>query len=109
MAVMAEHGDPAGLDLRDYVKAVERQLTELVGRQREVLLRAIDECEGNKEPIEACGLVDCQPLRRYRQAVAEAVRVLAESRRSFKSRPLEQLRLQLEQVLADDRGSRSDK
>ncbi len=95
-------GAKSGLDLRDYLLEMERELTNLVGRQREVLIRFLDEQERQGHSLDHCGLIDCRPLNRYRRALRNAVRVLEETRRSFKSRRLEELRKELEQALAED-------
>jgi hypothetical protein len=93
---------PARLDLKDYVTEVEREVTDILGRQRAVLLRFLEAAKEQGVQIDHCGLMDCSPLRRYREAIQDAVRVLCESRRAFKSRQLELLRKRLEEVLDEE-------
>ncbi len=88
-----------GVDLQEYVARVERELNGIIARQREVIEQVL------KEPAKSvpyCGIVHCERLRGYRHALEHAVHVLADTRRSFKSPQLEQLRKQLEAVLAQE-------
>ncbi|HKS97872.1 MAG TPA: hypothetical protein VJV74_17280 [Terriglobia bacterium] len=100
---MGQNGH-ADVDLREYVTEMARELTERVGHQREVLLKYLDERQPQGQAIDYCPLIDCSPRQKYRAALLEAIRVIEETRRSFKSRQLEELRKRLEGVLADDAG-----
>lgn len=90
------------VDLYVYVNEVADQLTERIEQQRKVLLRVLDERRANGQSVDYCPLVECGPRQRYRTAVMDAIEVIEESRRSFKSKHLEELRKRLGNLLADD-------
>jgi len=94
----------ADVGLRQYVTEIARELTERVDHQREVLLKYLDDREQQGQAIDYCPLIDCSPRQKYRAALLDAIRVIEETRRSFKSRQLEELRKRLEGVLAEDAG-----
>lgn len=101
---MGQNGQ-ADVDLREYVTEIARELTDRVDHQREVLVKYLDKrAQQQGQPIEYCPLIDCSPRQKYRAALLDAIRVIEETRRSFKSRQLEELRKRLEGVLADDAG-----
>lgn len=91
------------LDYRDYVTQVSRELAERVVHQRNVMLKLIDQHQAGGHSIDYCPLVDCAPMKALREGLREAISVLEETRRSFKSRRLEELRLKLEALLVEDR------
>lgn len=99
---MAGTGRVMDLSLTDYIEEVSRELAERVEHQRQVLLRVIEDHQSAGKPLDYCVLVDCGPRRKYRAAVEETIRVLEETRRSFKSRQLEELRKSLQGLLAED-------
>jgi hypothetical protein len=99
---LGQNGSPLNLDLKEYVSEMSRELTERLAHLQSVVERVAAENEAAGHPIEFCPLVDCRARRRYRVAVQEAVKVLDETRRSFKSRQLEELRRMLEAVLIED-------
>ncbi len=88
--------------MREYVTQMAEEMTARVNHQRETMLKLIEVQEQNGGPIPYCPLVDCSPRRNYRAALTEAVRVLEETRRSFKSKQLEELRKKLQAMLAED-------
>jgi hypothetical protein len=92
----------ADIDLREYVTEISKELTERIEHQREVLLKFLEERQEQGRLISYCPLIDCGPKKRLRDGLREAVSVLGETRRSFKSRRLEELRLKLEALLAED-------
>lgn len=101
-------GDPAeGLPARSSVAAqLARTVTELEARlaEQRALLRALLDAEGPLAAAAnrpACHYLDCPRLRGMRHALVDAVQVLEETRRSFKSRQLEALRRRLVAVLVD--------
>jgi hypothetical protein len=106
---MGHNGSPLNLDLREYVNNISREMTDRLSHLQAVVERVTAENEAAGPPIEFCPLVDCRARRRYRHAVEEAVEVLDETRRSFKSRQLEELRRMLEAVLIEDRPSGTGK
>lgn len=91
------------LNYRDYVTQISRELVERVEHQQVVMLKIVDERLSEGKSIEYCPLVDCEPNRVLREGLREAVSVLEETRSSFKSRRLEELRLKLEALLIEDR------
>ncbi len=91
-----------GVDLVEFVNGVAGDLTDRIEQQRRVLLKLIDERRESGLSVNYCPLIDCAPQQKYRAAVREAIQVLEDTRRSFKSRQLEDLRKRLEHLLADD-------
>lgn len=89
-----------GLELSEYINKVSEEISERVAHERNILLKFLD--QDNHKPVDYCPLVDCEPKKKYREALWEAVRVIEETRRSFKSRQLEELRKRLQAVLAED-------
>jgi hypothetical protein len=89
------------LDLREYVTTISRELTERIEHQRQVLLRFVEESRQQGRAIDYCPLIDCPSNQRLRAGLREAVQVLEETRRCFKSRQLEELRLKLEALLSE--------
>jgi hypothetical protein len=102
--ILDEEGEPKlrGLELSQYIKQISEEISSRVIQERDVLLKHLEDDPGNGEPISYCSLVDCAPRKKYRTVLSDAVRVLEETRRSFKSRQLEELRKKLQAVLADD-------
>lgn len=99
---MGHNVTPASIDLREYVSEIARDLTERIEHQRAVLLKFIEDGRSQGRSIDYCPLIDCQSKKRLRDGLREAVAVLEETRRAFKSRRLEELRLKLEALLAED-------
>lgn len=91
------------LNYRDYVTQISRELVERVEHQHVVMLNMVDQRQSEGKSIEYCPLVDCEPIRVLREGLREAVSVLEETRSSFKSRRLEELRLKLAALLIEDR------
>ena len=91
-----------GIELREYVIKVSEEIVLRVAHERDVVLAFLagEESEGGR--IAFCPLVNCGPRQNYRAALQEAIRVLEETRRSFKSRQLEELRKKLQAALAED-------
>ena len=90
-----------GSDLREYVTEISRELTERIEHQRDVLLKFVEGSHEQGRSIEYCPLIACQSKERLREGLREAVQVLEETRRFFKSARLEKLRLRLEALLAE--------
>jgi Mrp family chromosome partitioning ATPase len=83
-----------------------RTLAELEVRleeQRALLraLEAVDDPLAEAANRPACSYVDCPRMRAYRNLLLDAIQVLEETRRSFKSRQLEGLRRRLAAALLD--------
>jgi hypothetical protein len=84
------------------VDALSRSAAELltVTERHRALLRALS--AGVDPGDGGCLLRDCAQRRHLRRALREAIEVLEDTRRSFKSKQLEALRRQLIRVLAED-------
>jgi len=91
----------SGIDLKEYVREISRELSERIEHQREVLLKFVEDSRQQGRNIDYCPLIACQSKERLREGLREAVQVLEETRRSFKSARLEKLRLRLEALLAE--------
>jgi hypothetical protein len=98
---MAGPAHASSLDFREYLTTITEELKTRIEQQRQATLSLLDERWGEGPPIAYCPLVDCRPNQRLRGAIRQAVGVLEETRRSFKSRQLEELRLKLEAALAE--------
>lgn len=90
------------IDLREYVIKVSEEIALRVAHERDVVLAFLDGEQSEGGRIAFCPLVHCGPLQTYRAALQEAITVLEETRRSFKSRQLEELRKKLQAVFAED-------
>ncbi len=104
---MQTNHETRGIDLREYVTKVSEEIALRVAHERDVVLALLDGEEAEGGRIAYCPLVDCAPRNKYRVALQEAVNVLEETRRSFKSRQLEELRKKLQAVLAEDTAHKS--
>lgn len=98
---MANPARSSALDFREYIATITEELKTRIEHERQATLALLDERRGEGTSIAYCPLVDCRPNRRLREAIRQAVGVLEETRRSFKSRQLEELRLKLEAALAE--------
>ena len=76
-------------------------LMRQVASHRDLVHRALQP-EGDEHKVTLCGSADCPHRRQLRQALKETIAVLEGTRKAFKSRQLEQLRLKLLAVLADE-------
>ncbi len=99
---MGHNGGVARIDLRDYVSEIAKELTERIEHQREVLDTFLTEHQRQGDSIDYCPLIDCQPKQRLREGIREAILVLEETRSSFKSKRLEDLRRKLEALLLEE-------
>src|SRR6266567_4443168 len=99
---MASPAHNTALDFREYVQAITEEMQTRIEQQRQAILALLDQRRGEGHPIAYCPLVDCRPKRKLREAIREAIEVLEDTRRAFKSRQLEELRLKLEAALAED-------
>ncbi len=104
---MGQDSAEGSIDLREYITKVSGQLTERIEHQRKVMLQFAEARQQQGESIDYCPIIDCRRLGKYRVGIQEAVRVLEETRRSFRSRQLGQLRKQLESLLAEDEAAKA--
>jgi hypothetical protein len=60
--------------------------------------------EGNdlKDVFSACHLLDCSHRKKLKETLVEAISVLEDTRKAFKSRQLEALRKKMIRVLAEE-------
>lgn len=80
----------SAVELRQKVEAHQSLLTEAIGA-------------GDARPrADACSLLDCPHRRRLKETLTEAIQVLEETRKAFKSKQLESLRKKLTGVLLED-------
>ncbi len=98
---MANPAHASVLDFREYLTTITEELQTRIEQQRQATLALLDERRSEGPSIAYCPLVDCRPNRRLREAIRQAIGVLEETRRSFKSRQLEELRLKLQAALAE--------
>lgn len=101
---MGRDHEVRGLSMQEYVPQVTDEIISRLMHHRDILLKYLEDKEKNGKTISYCPLVDCKPREKYRAALVEAVRMLEETRRSFKSKQLEELRKKLQAVLAEDAG-----
>jgi hypothetical protein len=101
---MGTSGAKGDVSLSEYVAQIADELTERVEQQRQVLLSFIAGASSDGKAVDYCPLVHCAPRQKYRAALQDAVRVLEQTRRAFKSRQLEDLRKRLEDLLAAEAG-----
>ncbi len=96
---MSLAGGPPAPDPREIGAILDRAMAEVeqkIAQQRQVL--KLIASEDAAAPAE-CPLLACPRLDRLRAAVMDAIEVLDETRRSFKSRQLEALRKRLGEAL----------
>jgi hypothetical protein len=85
------------------VREALQQSAEELERQAEAHRRLMARAMGGEDAgLYACRLVDCPYRRRLRDTLKDAITVLEESRRAFKSKQLEVLRKKLIGVLAEN-------
>jgi hypothetical protein len=99
---MGQDVNSSAIDLRDYVAEISKELTQRIEHQRDVLTNFIDERQRLGRSIDYCPLIDCRSKQRLRDGVREAIAVIEETRGSFKSRRLEELRVKLTGLLTED-------
>ncbi len=97
-----DNGESRGLTMADYVTKLTEEISSRVNHERDVFLKYLEDSGVDGQQVPYCPLVDCSPRKKYRAALIEAVRVIEETRRSFKSKQLEELRKMLQLVLAED-------
>jgi hypothetical protein len=96
----------AGGEVNDHASCsalLDRSLAELQERleRQRTLVRALAQGLDGAPASPGCPLIHCASSARLRHALIEAVAVLEETRRSFKSRQLESLRKRLMTLLAE--------
>ena len=85
------------------VREALRQSAEELGSQAEAHRCLMARAMGEEDAVLDAGpLVDCPHRRRLRETLREAITILEESRKAFKSKQLEVLRKKLIGVLAEN-------
>lgn len=89
----------------DAIRASAEELREQLERHRQLLRSALAD-EGGERKMDLCPRVECPHERRLRELLLETIRVLEQTRKSFKSKRLKRLREKLTGVLAEQVGRR---
>jgi len=92
------------MTLRDALVESARDLNRRLEQHRALIEQAINAGEESEEIVrfQGCPLFECRHERLLKKTLLEAIGVLEETRRAFKSRQLEALRKKLIGVLAED-------
>jgi len=88
----------------DPLKLIERSTEELHKRiemQRHILITLLKR-KKSQNSLDVCLLFDCPHRKRLKETIKETVVILEETRKSFKSKTLENLRKRLLQVLLEE-------
>jgi hypothetical protein len=89
------------MSAEELLKRSAEELRARAEAHQRLLERAV-EGSGGSALSEGCALADCPHRRTLRQTLLDAVRVLEDTRKAFKSKRLEVLRKKLIGVLAED-------
>ena len=85
----------------NWIKIIERctrDLHDRVEMQQSVLLTILGKIE-SPPPVDPCSTPDCQHKKLFYKVLLETIEVLEETKKSFKSKRLEELRKRLLEVL----------
>ena len=86
-----------------WIRMIERHTRDLHDRvemQQNVLLTILGKIKG-PPPIDSCSTADCQHKRLFYKVLLETIEVLEETKKSFKSKRLEELRKRLMDMLKE--------
>ena len=86
-----------------WIKIIERctrDLHDRVDMQHNVLLTVLGRIK-SPPPMDPCSTPDCQHKRQFYRVLLETIEVLEETKRSFKSKRLEELRKSLTDLLKE--------
>jgi hypothetical protein len=89
----------------DLIKIIDKSSEDLHNRidmQRHILTTVIDKKIKKTEICPDCIFAECPHKKRLRDVLTEAIRILEDTRKAFKSKRLEVLRKKLIQVLAEN-------
>jgi len=87
----------------EWIKIIERSTRDLHDRvdgQLRLLLTILGRIQ-NQPSFDSCPTADCPHKRRFRRVLLETIGVLEETRTSFKSRRLAELRMRLTEILKE--------
>jgi putative ribosome biogenesis GTPase RsgA len=85
----------------DILKASARELQQRADEHQRLLSAAIEEND-IRRMLDSCHLSDCPHRHELKNTLLEAISVLEETRKAFKSKQLETLRKKMIQVLAEE-------
>ena len=94
---------PAQGNRDDWIKIVERCTRDLHDRvdvQQGVLLTILGKIK-SPPPMDPCSTPDCQHKKLFYRVLLETIEVLEETKKSFKSKRLEELRKRLTDLLKE--------
>jgi hypothetical protein len=94
---------PAQGNRDDWIKIVERctrDLHDRVDMQQSVLLTVLGKIK-SPPPVDPCSTPDCQHKKLFYRVLLETIEVLEETKKSFKSKRLEELRKRLTDLLKE--------
>lgn len=89
---------------RDLIRAIDvstKELHQRIDMHRYLMARILEQRLSSETIKQICLPTDCPDKNRLKEAVREAIEVLEESRKAFKSKRLEALRKKLTQVLIE--------
>lgn len=89
------------MTFQDVLAQSASELRQKAEAHQDLLSRAIE----GRDPhsgADACALLGCPHRRRMKESLGEAIQVLEETRKAFKSKQLEKLRKKLIGVLSED-------
>jgi hypothetical protein len=84
----------------DILKASARELQQRADEHRKLIAAAIEEND-IRQALDSCHLLDCPHRHELKGILLEAISVLEETRKAFKSKQLEALRKKMIRVLAE--------
>jgi len=93
-----------------WIRIIERSIRDLhdrVNMQQSVLLTILGKIKsdrpdhGSPPPFEPCSMADCPYKKLFHRVLLETIEVLEETKKSFKSKRLEELRKRLTEVLKE--------
>ncbi|OGP65455.1 MAG: hypothetical protein A2157_13025 [Deltaproteobacteria bacterium RBG_16_47_11] len=86
-----------------WIRIIERSIRDLhdrVNMQHSVLLTILGKIK-NPTSFEPCSMADCPHKKLFHRVLLETIEVLEETKRSFKSKRLEELRKRLTDLLKE--------
>ena len=94
---------PAQGNRDDWIKIIERYTRDLhdrVDMQQSVLLTVLGKIK-SPPPMDPCSTPDCQHKKLFYRVLLETIEILDETKKSFKSKRLEELRKRLTDLLKE--------
>ncbi len=86
-----------------WIKIIERSSQELhdrINMQQNVLLTILGRIK-TPPPSASCSMTDCRTQKLFHRVLLETIKVLEETKKSFKSKQLEELRKRLTEILKE--------